>query len=196
MTHLTPEELADAADGSLDPARAPHVGRCERCQAQVAALAALLQEAAQDPVPEPSPLFWEHFSARVRRAVADDDRLTAGRPGWSRHWPALVPLGALAVLVAAVVATVAGRPGFPNPPVAPASSLADPAGHPAADVPTDAAGWDVVIDLVGPLDWDAAGEAGLVVAPGDTELAVLDLDADERRELTRLLEGELRRSKS
>ena len=55
---------------------------------------------------------------------------------------------------------------------------------------------DVLAELVGPLDWETAGAAGLALAPGDAELGVLDLSDDERRELSRLIAGELARVKS
>jgi hypothetical protein len=50
--------------------------------------------------------------------------------------------------------------------------------------------------MVGPLDWETAGAAGLAVVPGDVDSLVLDLDEDEQRELSRLLLGELARTKS
>ena len=71
-----------------------------------------MSTAAQAEVPEPSPLFWDHFSARVRDAVAAEGapRRAAlfgwsGVSGWS--WSGvLMPLsvgGVAAVLVAAAL---------------------------------------------------------------------------------------------
>ena len=51
--------------------------------------------------------------------------------------------------------------------------------------------WGALAELVGPLDWDTAVEAGLVTAPGAAEAAMLDLSSDERRELSRLVATEL-----
>ncbi len=53
----------------------------------------------------------------------------------------------------------------------------------------------VLADLVGEIDLDTATAAG-VVAPGVADQAVLQLTADEQRELTRLLNAELTRAKS
>ncbi|MCC7177846.1 MAG: hypothetical protein IT177_05580 [Acidobacteria bacterium] len=70
MKHLTPDELIDAAEGTLDVERQHHVDTCEACRGEAEALRALLREATGMRLPEPSPLFWDHFSARVRAAVA------------------------------------------------------------------------------------------------------------------------------
>ena len=43
-------------------------------------------------------------------------------------------------------------------------------------------------DLAADLDWDAAAEAGLMPAAGAVDRAIVDLTADERRELQRLLQ--------
>jgi hypothetical protein len=60
----------------------------------------------------------------------------------------------------------------------------------AGDVTMDAE-WRALAEVVGPLDWDTAVEAGLVTAPGAADVAMLDLSSDERRELSRLVATEL-----
>ena len=62
---------------------------------------------------------------------------------------------------------------------------------PVAAVPNGDTEWRALAELVGPLDWEAASEAGLALAPGDADRAVLDLDDAERRELSRLVATEL-----
>ena len=121
MTHLTPEEFVDAAEGLLSPGRLQHLERCGTCRREVSALSALMGEAAGSPFPEPSPLFWEHLSARVRQAVRAE---AAPLVPWGLlrlRWPALVPLGILAALVAAIVATMPHR-SRPDAPIASVSS--------------------------------------------------------------------------
>ena len=44
------------------------------------------------------------------------------------------------------------------------------------------------------LDYDAAMEAGIVPRPGAIERAAVELDDDERAELVRLIEAELKRT--
>src|SRR5262245_59269938 len=72
MKHLTPSELVDAADGALAADRGTHLNACAACRSQVSDLTATLVATREVGASEPSPLFWEHFSARVRDAVAQE----------------------------------------------------------------------------------------------------------------------------
>lgn len=189
MKHLTPDEIIDAAEGMLDAERQRHLAACEACRTEVESLRGLLREAAGVPVPEPSPLFWDYLSARVRQAVEGERSPAAGWFGWST----LAPAGALAAVLVAIVASLARPAAPPSVPLAPVAQASDDT---AVDVPLDCESWEVVADLLGPLDWETAGAVGLSLGPGDAELAVLDLSDDERRELSRLLAGEIERSKS
>ena len=70
MRHLTPQELIDLAeDERLEPSL-PHLASCDHCRREITNLRAAMGRAAEAEVPEPSPLFWEHFSSRVREAIA------------------------------------------------------------------------------------------------------------------------------
>ncbi len=189
MTHLTSDELVDALDGVLETARKAHLDACPPCRQHLAGLAAVLRDTRDVPVPEPSPLYWQHLSERVRAAI-DADPLTAG--GW-RHWlrwPVLAPIGALALVVMALMVAVPRQ--RPVTTTAAVTGAADPS--PAAAAIDDS--WVVVADLVGDMDWDTAVSAGLAVAPGAADRAVLELTAAEQQELTRLLKAELTRAKS
>jgi hypothetical protein len=62
MTHLTPDELIDAIEGLLAADRQAHLAACDECQSQLASLSMTLSDAKASGVPEPSPLFWQHFS--------------------------------------------------------------------------------------------------------------------------------------
>jgi hypothetical protein len=195
MTHLTPVECVDAAEGTLEAGRLGHLDRCETCRREVDRLARLARAAAEGPVPEPSPLFWEHFSARVGAAVRAEG--VPAPPGWSA-WlrrPALVPLAALAALIVAVVAPLAPTVPAPAPPAVTASDD-PPFAAPATERMASDLEWRALAEIVGPLDWETAEAAGLAVMPGETERAVADLDEGERRELSRLIAGELSRAKS
>jgi hypothetical protein len=184
MTHLTSDELIDAVEGTLDGARQLHLDTCDACRQQVADLASVLGEALAVAVPEPSPLFWEHLSQRVRTAIADEPPAAGGWGSWLR-WPVLAPIAALALIVMALT-TALPREARNAPEVAISEA-------------TDAAVDDrfaLVADLVGDFDWETAVSAGLTVAPGAAERAVLELTAVEQQELTRLLQAELTRVKS
>src|SRR5258708_24891540 len=104
-THLSESEFVDLAEDTLDPRRAAHAESCASCREQADALRAMLRDAVSVEVPEPSPLFWDHLSARVRDEVAAE--AVASRPGWI--WSGLrglMPLAAVAALVVAVISGV------------------------------------------------------------------------------------------
>lgn len=184
MTHLTSDELVDALDGVLEAGPQAHLDTCPPCRQQVAELGAVLSETRRVDMPEPSPLYWQHLSDRVRTAIDAEPIASGGWGSWLR-WPVLAPIAALALLVMTLAVAL------PKEPAAPASAAV------VTEVP-DAPGdqrFALVADMVGEMDWDTAISAGLAVEPGAAELAVLELTASEQQELTRLLR-ELTRAKS
>lgn len=187
MTHLTSDELIDAIEGLLDAARRQHLDSCEVCRQQVAGLGSVLNDARAVAVPEPSTLFWAHLSQRVRTAIDAEPQAAGGWREWVR-WPVLAPIGALALIVMALAVAVPRQ----QPEVsAPLATNAVP-----ADITRQDEGFAVVADLVGDFDWETAMSAGLSVAPGAADRAVVELTAAEQQELTRLLKAELTRTKS
>ena len=183
MTHLTPDELIDAMEGLLAADRQSHLATCDECLAQLASLSMTLSDAKAAGIPEPSPLFWQHFSERVATAIHHDAARGANGLSWLR-WQILVPLGAVALVVLGLIITV------------PRSDSLEPSLPPEAlQAPEAPDTWVMVAELVGNIDLDVASAAG-VIEPGVAEEAVLQLSAEERLELTRLLKAELRRAKS
>lgn len=74
MRHLTSEQLVDVAEGQVASPAEEHLRSCDACRVKVAELRAMRTMALQaDEVPEPSPLFWDHLSARVHDAVAAEE---------------------------------------------------------------------------------------------------------------------------
>lgn len=183
MTHLTADELLDAVEGGDDALRQVHLSSCEECQRRLAALSGVLGEARQVSVPEPSPLFWQHFSQRVSVAIADTPP-TAGWPAWLR-WQMLLPFGAVGIVVLALMVAVPKRD--------PAVPIAD---HTSADVAVAEDSWVALAELVGDVDLDTAAAAGMIGTVDVAEQAMLILTAEEQQELTRLLRAELQRAKS
>ena len=186
MTHLTPDELIDAMEGLLAADRQAHLATCDECQGQLAGLSMTLSEAKQTSVPEPSPLFWRHFSERVSTAIDQD---TAGGTSWPSWlgWQIFVPLGAAALMILGLMVTV------PKPDSRDSSlALQAPQAPQALQAPDT---WVMVTQLVGEIDLDVASAAG-VLEPGVAEEALLQLTAEEQLELTRLLTAELQRAKS
>ncbi len=207
-THLSPGVLAALAEGAAVPARAVrHLAGCAACRDEVGALRVLMAELREAEVPEPSPLFWDQFSARVSDAV----RESAAAPGRGAGWP-VSPWTwrgwawtlASATAVTALLLLAFGAPaGAPPPMVATlAPGVEAPAGidpAPGPVLPADGAGegddWSLVAEAAGDLDYDDARALGIAVAPGAVELTVHELDGDQREELARLLQEAIARAR-
>jgi hypothetical protein len=106
--HLQSQDLVDALDGALDASRRAHLDSCAVCRDEVHELRAVLSDAGPaGAVPEPSPLFWDHLSARVREATAD------AQPYAPTSWrtPVWRPIAALAAAAVVLAALVVFRTG-------------------------------------------------------------------------------------
>jgi hypothetical protein len=191
--HLKEEELVDVAEGARPESSAPHLASCEPCRRQIRDLRAMMSAAADVDVPEPSPLYWDHLSARVRETVATE---ASPRPwldvaAWRR---VLMPAWASAVASIIIVVALSSRVMAPPPsPASPAAVVEKDAE--VVDLWNDRASDDdesltLVASLSAGLDLEAAGEAGLA-ARGSAEHAVTHMDGDDLRELKRLLMQEL-----
>jgi hypothetical protein len=188
MTHLTSDELVDAVDESLSSERLRHLEHCSPCLEQLTRLRARLREVESVPVPEPSPLFWTHFSQRVRDAIASEATpKTSWVVSWVR-WPVLAPAAALALAVFALVTMLPGDEA--QPPPTPVATVQDPV-HDLTGLGDQE--WALLTDMVGPVDLEAVQDAGFVQL-GDAERAALQLSATEQRELLRLLQEEMDKS--
>lgn len=188
MGHLPADVLLDIAENARPASSAPHLATCASCRQQVEEARRALALVSTMDVPEPSPLFWDHLSARVREAVAAEAPAPAPRVGWFPwRWAAAVS-GAAAVF--AVVLALTNN-------LVPSSSPDGGAGEPVASsvgqrlpLPADPS-FSLIADLAGDLDWEGAAEAGFMVRSGVAEFAVVDLSVDERMELRRLLTEEI-----
>jgi len=155
-------------------------------------------------VPEPSPLFWEHVSARVRDAIAAEgtpqpapwhERIRKGVLGRATAMRLLVPLSvaaAAAIVVAAVLTMNAGRSpvAVPLPTVAESAAPAE-AVEGTSIMPPDDPALALVAGLGTQLDWDEIHDAGILARSGLMDRAVGELSAGERAELGKLLKLEL-----
>jgi hypothetical protein len=198
--HLNPEELVDLAEGARLEASAPHLRSCDACRRQVADLRSAMTAAAAVESPEPSPLFWEHFSARVHGAVAAEGALPAARVWWkSLPWAAAAGLATAAAVVLAAYVTMSS-PGSPRSQFSPASSsraITPAATAPVAVLDANPAPLEplgaaddpsllIVADLASQLDPAAAADVSWNHV-GAVDEAVTSLTAGERVELRRLL---------
>jgi anti-sigma factor RsiW len=188
MTHLAPDELIDGVDGTLAPGRRGHLDACAACRHELASLRALLHDVRTAPVPEPSPLFWDRLSVRVRQAIDEDSASTpAGR--WFT-WPVLAPVAALALVVLALVTSVSDRSivAVSSADDVVTSDLGADSGT-AAEIEDQ---WAVLAELVADLDLESANAEGIVAPLGAADAAVWRLSTLEQQELARLLREELR----
>ena len=112
MRHLHSDELIDIAEGTRPESLVPHLQSCDVCRLQLAEVRATMAAASEVDVPEPSPLFWDHFSGRVRAAIAAEGN--PRRFGWLEGWSwsrLALPLsvGACATLIIGTL--LMARPG-------------------------------------------------------------------------------------
>ena len=202
--HLRDGEFVDFAEGTLAAPCAAHLDTCSRCREQAEAVAAALREAAAVEIPEPSPLFWKHFSARVREHIAQE---TPERAAWwgSVSVRALVPLVAtLAVIVAIVSAMVVPRLMTPRTPPATAelasshsttdATLAADDDLPSSVDDRNAEVWAVLTAAASDMGVEDARAAGMVTHPGAVDHEVTHLSQAELTELGRLLQSQLKES--
>ena len=198
MTHFTDEELVDLTDGALPADRLVHLQGCARCQTRAGELEWALARALEGAVPEPSPLFWDHLSARIRDAVAAPEIATGRDRGWGprRAWAA--GLAVVTFTVAAAVATPFLRPDAASQRVVVAKLPADGARVPAEDPPADDIGvdeaWAAVLSAADRVEWENTREAGIGPGPGAADGMTLELSSREQSALADLLERELERA--
>jgi hypothetical protein len=194
MSHLSPSEFVDLSDGTLPATRAAHVNGCEACRAQADIIRdALRLTGASAPVPEPSPLFWDHLSARVREAVAEAPSRSMFGSGWRGLQPLAAGFLVVALLFAAVVVTRDARQR--SAPQTTRTSV--PAAEPehGADPSLDASHaleWAVLTAAAADLRFEEAHDAGMAVPAAAVDRAVTQLTRDELSELGRLLQSELK----
>ena len=185
MKHLSSREFTDAIDGRLDEAGRSHLDACAECAGRMALLKAAVSRVEHaGEVPEPSPLFWDHFSARVRDAVRDT--VPDARPVW-RH-----PAWAIACSIVLVAGVILGvRDARVRQTVHTPAVAADV----SADAPNpDDAAWNLLTNVASSVEQDDPHAAPLAVRPSEIDRAVNTLSAPEREELSRLLQDEMKRA--
>lgn len=191
MSHLSPEIFVDLLDGSLTEESVPHLAGCHACRQQLAELRGAWQAAESLEAPEPSPLFWDHFSARVHDAVSAEPLPT--RRWWpGAQWRMAAIVGAVATVLAVAVALGPLRTGGVDratPRTEGTAAVIEPTAQVAEPLLEDES-LGFVADLASNINWDSAADAGLT-AHGDADRALADMDDAERAELRRLLDEAL-----
>lgn len=156
MSHLTAEQFVDALEhrATLPRRVAEHLAACQVCQQDLATLDEAHQVVRDLTVPEPSPLFWDHFSRRVRAATSLEPvpHSTALGRFWAGWWRALT---AVMVAAAAFAMVFVFRPALMHRPGTGAPQIARaPASNSPEGLGLDDASLDVVAVLAADLRTD------------------------------------------
>ena len=199
--HLSDAMLFEMAEAGKSH---PHISECGRCRRAFEESRDALMLARAEQVPEPSPLFWERFSARVHEALQDEVALRR-RPAvaWltTPRWRPVVAVALVALVVGGVAWSL--RPESEparqrtevqatEAPVTVAESRPN-AQEPSLEESADAS-WKLVAELASNADLDTTTRAeGFALQPGTAERAALQLSPEEQRELVRLLQAAVER---
>jgi hypothetical protein len=194
MSHLSHTELLDLVENpdAADEHRR-HLESCGECRATAAALRATMAEVRRDDETEPSPLFWDHFAARVSEAIRDESPAAPehSRLAWFGGQTAAWMAATLLVVLGMTAAISRVTLHAPTPVVDTAGTV-DPQ---AQDNDADPAWGDVREAATwGNVPWDATQADAISAGPGTAEQVVMELTADERAELARLIDREMKRS--
>jgi hypothetical protein len=170
--------LPAEGEPALPRAVRAHLAQCDRCTTLLhdarAALAAAREAAS---VPEPSPLYWEHLAARVRRATVAEP--LPARAWWAHQvWVPL--LAGAAVVLVMVTLNLAGRT-----PGAGVLDVSSPESGAAAAVD----GWE---DLLAGVSMLSPEDVQSLAPWADSPVSlVADLTPEERDVFASLLEREM-----
>jgi hypothetical protein len=203
MTHLSREELIDSLEHTLPPAREAHVDTCDACRAERASLLQVLGRVKTVDVPEPSPLFWTHFSERVREDIAREPQpAPAAWPAWPAFsawsWPKFAV--AAATVVVGVTVGWAGWRDYHRGQFADTSAAmhGTTRTRESAVLPETASDedWNLVVSMAEDVTIDDADDSAMAVRPGAADRVMADLSSEQRSELARLLTAEMARPAS
>ena len=186
-THLSIEEFVDAIDGTLPGDRRAHLQTCEACRREMSDLGVLAKDVeASAVVPEPSPLFWDHFSRRVKEATA---MTSVPSRAW---WPSWRPMVAFGAMLVVAITTVVWRATTSDvrraaPEAAAALAVAEPM---TDDLMAPDESLDFMVNLASNLSVDELQD--LAQPNADVTAAALDqLTTAQRARLARLIAAEM-----
>lgn len=187
VRHLDDIQAIDAIDGRLDAAAAAHVSACGSCRARVDGLRGVMRTLTETGVPEPSPLFWDHFPARVNRA------LDAPVPSSGWFTPARLVWGSAVGVVLMLVLLLLPFGTGPVEDAGDALPIAEITEPFPDDIDADEA-WALVRSMADDLRYEDARDAGVVPRAGSIDRVAMELSASERAELARLIQLEMKQT--
>jgi hypothetical protein len=183
--HLRPEEFVEAIDAAeaLDAAGRAHLAQCEVCQRELADLRDMMQETTKVSASAPSPLFWDHFSERVRVATSTVPVRAPWWQGWGRT------AGVIGAAVAAVALVMILQPRIIAP-LRPADSAVTPTPALVTADAVDDGTWSIVVGVAAGLKYADVKDAAQPVS-GTADAVIDELTPAQRTALARLLEKEM-----
>ncbi len=173
--HLSRERMLALIE-SPSESEETHLGRCDTCRREIQALRAVLREVTELETPEPSPLYWEALSERIRDAVARERRGAVPPVAWG---PWVSWAGGLGVAVVLALVLVGPFPDLG----APERLQAVPDEPGVADADQE---WQLLLTIVDG-GGEPIGDEWLDARPGVMEGLVADLTGEERATLIELL---------
>jgi len=181
--HLRPEEFVDALDDAAPAGAHEHLAACAECRAQFDELRDMMRASAHVEVPSPSPLFWDHFSERVRQATIT---LPTRAPWWESVWR---PAAVFAAAASAVALVAILKPGAVAPITSPDPRATDAVAMAKVELPDDGS-WGLVVAIASGYEYRDIKEATEPVS-GTADAMIDDLTPAQRTALARLLEKEI-----
>jgi hypothetical protein len=186
--HLRSQEFIDALDGTLAVDRLEHLDGCDACRAELAGLQSVMADVRPaGTVPDPSPLFWDHFSARIRHATAAEP-LPGPAPWWQPIWRPAAAFAAVAAVLAVMLLTRTA----PREDSSPVDQMALDAS--VADQLSDESESSLAFlsAAASDLSWEEARAADLTPRAQVVDSAIERLTAAQRAELVKLIREDLR----
>jgi hypothetical protein len=184
-THLSAQEFVDAVEGMLAADRQDHLAACEACGRAVTELREVTSEArAALTVPEPSPLFWDHFSRRVRAATDTEIVPIVAPRWWESAWGPMAAISSVVSAVALVALVYTSRTAQPDA-TAVASAVAIAAAEPMID--------EGSLSLIAQIAADQSDEDLQAARPtmGATAAVIDELTPAQQTEFLRLIKAEM-----
>lgn len=179
--HLRPEDFVDMLDNAAPAGAREHLATCGECRVQLDELRDMVRESASVEAAPPSPLFWEHFSDRVRESTMT---VPARAPWWAGFWrPAAVLTAVGALTLAVLLRPHAVAPIAVDPQTSDSSPLAK------LELPDDGS-WGLVVAIASGYEYTDVKEATEPVS-GTADAMIDDLTPAQRAALARLLEKEM-----
>ena len=197
--HLGPQEFIDLIEGVLSLDRIDHLEECSRCREEGASLRGLMQDAREVTVPDPSPLFWNHLSQRIKNEVLENK---AASPWWRiEGFRSIATATSIALVLLTVVGTLVFRSSFNQRPFSGTGNSTEVGLNGLVETAVDSAfnetsfgfesDWELVLAIAKQTEWRGSAADAFFVERGVLDEALSQLSLIESRRLKELIEADL-----